>query len=104
MRTRKTPRPISHVLIIVGILLGVSIGIGHPVAPPVAELQLPSAADSDVNPPSSIHSSASEAAVERCVARGIGYFKGIGSFPQLSAGQDAMMVAAERCKRTTAAF
>ncbi|PIP95043.1 MAG: hypothetical protein COW00_17890 [Bdellovibrio sp. CG12_big_fil_rev_8_21_14_0_65_39_13] len=39
-----------------------------------------------------------------CVNNGISYFKEIGSFPYLSNGQDAMMVAKQKCGRTTGAF
>ncbi|MFT4924453.1 MAG: hypothetical protein ACI8WB_000531 [Phenylobacterium sp.] len=43
-----------------------------------------------------------------CVARGISYFKEIGSYPKLSAapnkGRYAKDVAEERCSRSTAAF
>jgi len=48
------------------------------------------------------------AAVEQCVARGIAYFKEIGSYPTLSSapnvGRSADEVARERCNRTTTAF
>jgi hypothetical protein len=40
----------------------------------------------------------------RCVARGIAYFKEIGSFPHLSDGRDSATVAIERCSRTSTAF
>jgi hypothetical protein len=53
-------------------------------------------------------SSNNNAAVEQCVARGIAYFKEIGSYPTLSsapnAGRSADEVARERCNRTTTAF
>lgn len=42
--------------------------------------------------------------VSSCVVRGITYFNEIGSFPTLSDGRDAEMVATERCRRTTTAF
>lgn len=45
-----------------------------------------------------------ETTVAECVARGIAYFKEIGSYPTLSDGRDAATVAFERCSRTTTAF
>jgi hypothetical protein len=46
--------------------------------------------------------------VEACAARGVAYFKEIGSYPTLSAapnaGRSAEDVAIERCNRTTTAF
>ena len=49
-----------------------------------------------------------EAAVERCVANGIVYFKDIGSFPTLTSGiyegRDATEEARARCARTPTAF
>ena len=46
--------------------------------------------------------------VDRCVARGVDYFKEIGSYPTLSSapneGRRAEDVARERCNRTTTAF
>jgi hypothetical protein len=47
-------------------------------------------------------------AVEACVARGIAYFKEIGSYPTLKSapntGRSADDVARERCNRTPTAF
>lgn len=46
--------------------------------------------------------------IASCVARGVAYFKEIGSYPTLSsapnAGRSAEDVAVERCNRTTTAF
>ncbi|RUO48973.1 hypothetical protein [Pseudidiomarina donghaiensis] len=46
--------------------------------------------------------------VERCVARGVEYFKEIGSYPTLksgtNAGRTAESVATERCKKKATAF
>ena len=46
--------------------------------------------------------------VDACVARGVAYFKEIGSYPTLTAppnaGRRAEDVARERCERTTTAF
>lgn len=46
--------------------------------------------------------------VDQCVARGIAYFREIGSYPQLTAppnrGRDAVEVANERCRRTVGAW
>ncbi|TCZ77671.1 hypothetical protein [Lysobacter sp. N42] len=46
--------------------------------------------------------------VDYCVARGVAYFKEIGSYPTLqsapNAGRPAEAVARERCKRTLTAF
>jgi hypothetical protein len=42
--------------------------------------------------------------VSDCIARGVRYFQEIGSYPRLSSGEDADVVAAERCNRTTTAF
>lgn len=46
--------------------------------------------------------------VEACVARGVAYFKEMGSFPTLksapNAGRRAEDVARERCNRTITAF
>jgi hypothetical protein len=54
---------------------------------------------------SSAHANAD---VEKCVARGIAYFKEIGSYPMLhthpNKGRRAEVVARERCNRTTTAF
>lgn len=41
---------------------------------------------------------------DKCIDRGIAYFKDIGSWPTLSSGRDAETVAQERCSRTTGAF
>lgn len=42
---------------------------------------------------------------DACVARGVAYFKEIGSYPTLqSSGESADRVARERCARTTTAF
>jgi hypothetical protein len=50
----------------------------------------------------------SSAAIEQCVARGIAYFKEIGSYPTLNsapnAGRSAEEVTRERCNRTISAF
>jgi hypothetical protein len=47
-------------------------------------------------------------AVEECVARGVAYFKEIGSYPRLESppneGRTAEDVSRERCNRTTSAF
>src|SRR5262245_15362115 len=47
-------------------------------------------------------------AVQTCTQKGVAYFKGIGSYPTLSAppnaGRMAEDVARERCQRTTGAF
>lgn len=49
-----------------------------------------------------------EAAVDACVARGVAYYKEIGSYPTLQSapntGRRAEDVARERCERTTTAF
>jgi hypothetical protein len=37
---------------------------------------------------------------EKCVERGVSYYKEIGSFPRLSDGRDATRVAKERCERS----
>lgn len=37
---------------------------------------------------------------EKCVDRGVYYYKEIGSFPRLSDGRDAEQVAKERCERS----
>lgn len=42
--------------------------------------------------------------LEDCVRRGAYYFQQIGSYPRLSDGRDAMIVARERCGRTLTAF
>lgn len=46
--------------------------------------------------------------VEACVARGLAYFRDVGSYPTLksapNAGRSAIDVARERCNRTTTAF
>ena len=46
--------------------------------------------------------------VEACVARGVAYFKDMGSYPTLKSppnvGRRAEDVARERCNRTTTAF
>lgn len=42
--------------------------------------------------------------VEACTQRGVAYFQEIGSYPTLSDGRSASVVAAERCNRTTTAF
>ena len=46
--------------------------------------------------------------INKCVNRGISYFKEIGSYPTLNSdpnkGRKAEEVALERCKRTTTAF
>jgi hypothetical protein len=39
-----------------------------------------------------------------CYRRGVAYFKEIGSYPKLSDGRSAEMVASERCNRTPTAF
>jgi hypothetical protein len=48
------------------------------------------------------------AEVNDCTARGVNYFKEIGSYPRLTAepnaGREAEVVARERCTRTTRAF
>jgi len=44
------------------------------------------------------------AAYEICKLKGHAYFKEIGSWPRLSDGRDAEVVAAERCSNTTGAF
>ncbi len=53
-------------------------------------------------------SSTGNAEVSACVARGVSYFKEVGSYPTLksapNAGRSAEDVALERCKRTTTAF
>jgi hypothetical protein len=47
-------------------------------------------------------------AIEECTARGVAYFKEIGSYPTLRSypdtGRKAEDVAAERCSRTVTAF
>lgn len=47
-------------------------------------------------------------AVDACVARGVQYFKDVGSYPTLrsepNAGRPAEDVAKERCRRTLTAF
>jgi hypothetical protein len=50
------------------------------------------------------NSGSANSRVDACVARGIAYFKDVGSFPYLSTGRDAVEVAIERCRRTTTAF
>jgi hypothetical protein len=42
--------------------------------------------------------------VSGCVSRGIAYFKEIGSYPNLSDGRVATVVAKERCGRSLSAF
>jgi hypothetical protein len=42
--------------------------------------------------------------VQDCVSRGVGYFKEIEAYPQLSDGRSAEAVARERCGRSTTAF
>jgi uncharacterized paraquat-inducible protein A len=53
-------------------------------------------------------SAAHQQQVEACVARGVQYFKDVGSFPTLTAapnkGKDAAVEARERCNRTLTAF
>jgi hypothetical protein len=39
-----------------------------------------------------------------CTARGVAYFKEIGSWPTLSSGADAFNAAYERCQRSVMAF
>jgi hypothetical protein len=39
-----------------------------------------------------------------CYRRGVAYFKEIGSYPTLSDGRAAKLVASERCNRSTTAF
>jgi hypothetical protein len=46
----------------------------------------------------------SDSEVDACVERGVQYFKDIGSYPTLSTGRSAEVVARERCNRTTTAF
>ncbi|MEX6503187.1 hypothetical protein [Pseudomonas zhanjiangensis] len=52
--------------------------------------------------------STGNAEVNACVARGISYFKEVGSYPTLksapNAGRSAEEVALERCNRTLTAF
>jgi hypothetical protein len=56
--------------------------------------------------PSSSNSQQSPALapMEACVAKGVAYFKKIGSFPTLSDGRSATQVAYDRCGRTVKAF
>lgn len=41
-----------------------------------------------------------ETVVDYCVQRGIGYYREIGSYPNLSDGRTAISVAREKCRRT----
>ena len=48
---------------------------------------------------------ASEKEVEKCIDRGIAYFKEVGAYPNLkSTGEKAETVAKKRCNRITTAF
>lgn len=55
-----------------------------------------------------VEESSGASAVDECTARGVAYFKEIGSYPVLhsepNAGRAAEDVARERCERTTTAF
>lgn len=43
--------------------------------------------------------------IEACISRGIAYFKEVGAYPILTTtGENAEVVAKERCNRTTTAF
>jgi hypothetical protein len=42
--------------------------------------------------------------IEACISRGVSYFREIGSYPRLSDGGDAELVARDRCRRTVTAF
>ncbi len=44
------------------------------------------------------------AAYYRCLEQGVAYFKSIGSYPTLSDGRHAQVVAGERCERVVTAF
>jgi hypothetical protein len=46
----------------------------------------------------------SQEAINACAARGVAYFKEIGSYPTLSNGREADVEAIQRCRRTTTAF
>lgn len=67
---------------------------------------VPSHASKDIQSPASDASLADP--VAQCTARGVSYFKEIGSYPLLQAppqkGREAEAVARERCSRTTTAF
>lgn len=49
-------------------------------------------------------SSERTAAYNQCIEKGKAYFKEIGSWPRLSDGRDAEVVAAQRCSNTHGAF
>jgi len=53
---------------------------------------------------SDVNTSSTPADTAECVQKGIRYFKGIGSYPQLSDGRYADTVVVQRCNRTSTAF
>ena len=73
----------------------------------IAALLVPSLAAAD-SPPVAPAKKAPASPMARCVARGIQYFKEIGSYPTLAtppnAGRKAEVVARERCERSVHAF
>jgi hypothetical protein len=56
------------------------------------------------NLPSTPAASTAPIDVDRCITRGVEYFRSTGSYPTLSDGRNAFNVARERCQRTTTAF
>ena len=59
-------------------------------------------------PPPAVTSASQENDITGCVARGVAYYKDIGSYPTLysepNAGRSAEEVARERCRRSPTAF